>query len=236
MSDYLLIGPVLLQDFELPERIAWGGAQRMAVHRLPGGQRVIDSMGRDDFDIVWRGIFTGSDAGLRARAIDLMRADGGVWPLTWSSFFYSVVVARFDADYTRENWIPYRIACTVLRDEAEAVVETGLSLAAGVLADVATAAGLDTGIDFAPTQALLDESGAGRFGTMARGQALGALRGGEAGVLGGLAVSGAALLGADLGTASGLRGATAQAGQLAALSAARGPVGRARANLENDRG
>jgi hypothetical protein len=44
MSEYLLIGPVLLEAFELPARVAWGGRQRLAVHRLPGGRRVIDAL------------------------------------------------------------------------------------------------------------------------------------------------------------------------------------------------
>src|SRR5581483_2518914 len=147
MSNILLLGPVLFQDFELPERIAWGGAQRLAVHKLPGGARVIDAMGRDDREISWSGVFSGADAGLRARAIDLLRAEGAVWPLVWDAFFYSVVVARFEADYAGANWIPYRIACTVLRDEAEAVVEAVLSLAATALGDLASAAALGGGID-----------------------------------------------------------------------------------------
>ena len=36
--EYLLIGPVLLEAFELPSRVFWGGRQRLAVHRLPGGR------------------------------------------------------------------------------------------------------------------------------------------------------------------------------------------------------
>src|SRR5260370_40833549 len=108
MSDYLLLGPVLFQDFELPDRIAWGGAQRLAVHRLPGGIRVIDSLGRDDADISWSGVFTGPDAGLRARLLDLPRADGGLLPLAWSSFVYTAAIPRFDAEYPAENWTPYR--------------------------------------------------------------------------------------------------------------------------------
>ena len=95
MANYLVLGPLLLQDFEVPERISWGGAQRLAVHRLPGGARVIDAMGRDDAQIAWTGIFSGADGGARARLVDLMRADGSVWPLTWDNFFYSVVIAEF---------------------------------------------------------------------------------------------------------------------------------------------
>jgi hypothetical protein len=86
---YLLFGPVLFQDFELPASITWGGAHSLAIHRLPGGARIIDAMGRDDADITWSGIFSGEDASFRARALDLMRAEGSVWPLTWDSFFYS---------------------------------------------------------------------------------------------------------------------------------------------------
>ena len=136
MSSYLLLGPVLFQDFELPERISWGGKQRLTVHRLPGGTRVIDALGRDDKEITWSGVFSGSGGSGRARTLDLMRADGSVWPLTWEAFFYSVVIASFDADYSRSNWIPYRITCTVLRDEAEALVLAVASLAADALSDL----------------------------------------------------------------------------------------------------
>src|SRR5437660_207843 len=108
MSTSLLLGTVLFQEFELPEKISWGGAQRLVVHRLPGGGRVIDTLGRDDAEIAWSGVFSGPDASARARLIDLMRADGSVWPLTWDSFFYSAIVGKFAADFARPNWIPYR--------------------------------------------------------------------------------------------------------------------------------
>ncbi len=230
MSDYLLIGPVLLQDFELPERVLWGGRQRLAVHRLPGGRRVIDAMGRDDADIAWSGAFSGEDAVLRSRAIDLMRADGGVWPLTWGSFFYSVVVSRFDADYSRPNWIPYRIACTVLRDEAAAVVEEGLSLAAGILGDVAEAGGL---FDLGAAAGLVALPAALRQGTADQARARTALRGREAALEGEMAARGAALRAAPTGTAAGIRSAEAEAAALAQLAQARGPLARARVGLES---
>ncbi len=139
---HLLLGPILFQDFELPGSITWGGAQSLTVHRLPGGTRVIDAMGRDDAEITWSGIFSGPDAGLRARALDLMRADGALWPLTWDSFFYSVVIARFDADQRRPNWIPYRLSCTVLRDEAAALLQATISIVTSTAQDLAQAAAL----------------------------------------------------------------------------------------------
>lgn len=136
----LLLGPILFQDFELPASITWGGAQSLTIHRLPGGARVIDAMGRDDADITWSGIFSGPNAAVRARELDLMRGDGSLWPLTWDSFFYSVVIARFEADHRRGNWVPYRITCTVLQDEAAAVLQIPLSLAVTEAQDLASAA------------------------------------------------------------------------------------------------
>lgn len=139
---YLLLGPILFQGFELPESIAWGGAQSLAIHRLPGGARVIDAMGRDDADITWSGIFAGPDATLRARALDLMRADGSVWPLTWDTFFYSAIVGRLHIDHRRPNWLPYRISCTILRDEAANILMAPISLATRIAQDLAQASAL----------------------------------------------------------------------------------------------
>ncbi len=211
MSDFLLLGPLLLQGFELPGRISWGGAQRIAVHRLPGGRRVLDSMGRDDAPITWQGVFTGADAGLRARLLDLMRADGSVWPLIWDSFLYSVVVARFDAEFMRANWIPYRVELTVLRDEAEGFVEDVLSAGALMLGDMQAANGLAPSLRLAGAGA--DAAGQARLG------AAGGM------IERGLAAAGAGLAGAIL--PSGLLAARDQAAQLAGFAGARGYVQRA---------
>jgi hypothetical protein len=230
MSGTLWLGPLTLRGFELPESIAWGGRQRLAVHRLPGGARVIDALGRDDAQITWSGVFAGTDAALRARLVDLVRADGSVWPLSWAGFFYSVVVSSFQADFARDNWIPYRIACTVLRDEAEAVVALAVSLGGDALADLAAADGFGA-VDLSAPLGALSAGGAATPGTGAYGAAADALRGASGAIEGGLAQQGAVLVAAPLGTAAGLAGATAAAGQLAGLAGARGYVGRAQANL-----
>jgi hypothetical protein len=149
-SPYLALGPVQFADFELPANVSWGGAQSLAVHKLPGGGRVIDAMGRDDAPINWSGIFTGQDAVARAHALDLMRVEGSIWPLTWLDFTYSVLISRFEANFHRANWIPYRITCVVLRDEAGAAAETLLSAAQTALQDTATAAALSATTAIAP--------------------------------------------------------------------------------------
>jgi hypothetical protein len=113
MSDYLLLGPVSFRELELPGRIEFGGRQQLAIHRLPGGARVIDAMGRDDTAVTWSGIFSGSDAAERARLLDLLRAEGMVVPLAWDAFSYLVVIEHFAAAYERTNWSRHHwsVAC-----------------------------------------------------------------------------------------------------------------------------
>jgi len=233
MSSYLLLGPVLFQDFELPERISWGGKQRLTVHQLPGGTRVIDALGRDDREITWSGVFSGGGAGARARLIDLMRADGSVWPLTWEAFFYSVVIGGFDADFSHSNWIPYRITCTVLRDEAEAVVLAVASLTADAFSDLTSAGGLGSGIDFSSPLNALAAPGATTLGSGAYGTALGSLSGASAQIDSSMTTQEGVLNTASPDTAAGLTQATGSAGTLAALAGARGYVQRALGNLQN---
>lgn len=230
MSDYLLIGPVLLQGFELPDHISWGGAQRLIVHRLPGGGRVIDSLGRDDADITWTGVFTGADAGLRARLIDVMRAGGRPWPLTWSSFFYSVVIKNFDVDYRKENWLPYRLTCTVVRDEVEAIIETVLSTAETVLADLASANSIGAGIDLNSAMTAIAETGAATYGTVANLNARSSLAGANSAIDNGISDQQAVLTSTSMNTAEEVVNGTNAAGQLASLTSAQGYVRRAQVN------
>ena len=65
-----MLGPVVFRDFEVPERINLGGRQRLAVHMLPGGGRVVDAMGPDDAPIRWSGTFSGVDAAERVRMLE----------------------------------------------------------------------------------------------------------------------------------------------------------------------
>lgn len=122
----LILGPIALHGFEVPETITIGGAQRLAIHRLPGGARVIDALGPDDADIVWSGIASGPEAAARIRTLDTLRRAGLPLPLAWDANAYTVVVSNFEADTVNPYWIPYRISCAVLRDD------TALPLSAAV--------------------------------------------------------------------------------------------------------
>jgi hypothetical protein len=152
----LVLGTVAFQGFEAPEQIPFGGRQRLNVHRLMGGKRVVDAMGPDDDSIVWRGRFRGTLATLRARQLDLMRRAGRPHILTWGAFVYRVVIERFDASYEAFNEIPYSISCLVVQDlvaeKAGALLDRiedsimgDLSDALGLAADSPILTGIVTG-------------------------------------------------------------------------------------------
>jgi len=115
----LSLGDVLFTDLELPERITFGGGQQLVVHKMVGGTREVHAMGRDDLPLRWSGTFMGKDALQRARYLDAMRIAGQALPLAWSELLYTVLVARFEADFEREWEIPYRIICEVVADHSQ---------------------------------------------------------------------------------------------------------------------
>jgi hypothetical protein len=232
----LLLGPILFQNFEMPERIHWGGAQRLSVHRLASGARVIDALGRDDADITWCGVFSGEDATVRARALDFMRVNGAVWPLTWNWYFYSVLIADFQADYVRQNWIPYRIACRVLRDEVEGVAEAVLSLASSLTGDLAMADGFGTGIGVGAALSSIAAIEGTTRGSAAFCKSRESLAATSAQFDTQMAVTEARMNGATTAGAGGLNETTGLAGQLASLANGRGYVRRAEVNLANAEG
>lgn len=238
----LLLGPVVFQDFEVPARINLGGRQRVAVHRLVGGARVIDSLGRDDAELQFDGVFSGRDATLRARMLDELRAVGAPLPLTWDVFYYTVILTRFDAEYRNGWWIPFRIVCTVLRDEAAALIDTGFSLAGSAVSDVAAAASWTVGTDIGlgAVQSALSMPSAAIRGASDYVAAQGSLTATQGALSQSMGSAEAALNGSGLGSASsaaagisGLGAAVGSAQQLAGLATARGYVGRAAINLAN---
>lgn len=114
----LTLDDFTFQDAEIPEQITFGGEQKLAVHRLVGGSRVVDAMGRDDGALEWSGLFLGTDAVRRARHLDGLRISGRALDLTWSEFSYKVVVKSFRAPFERFYKIPYTISCEVVQDNS----------------------------------------------------------------------------------------------------------------------
>jgi len=238
----LILGPVSFQNFEIPSRIVFGGQQRLAIHRLPGGARIIDAMGRDDSEISFSGIFSGEDATLRARALDELRALGAQLPLTWDVFFYSVVIKSFSVGYEANNWIPFHITCAVLRDEAATVIEAVASLATSVLSDISVASGsaLSLGIGLIFAQKALAGPGATTRGTAAYAEVSARLAGARKEISADIHTAEIALdperlfvPGDPLTGATVLDANANSMEQLASLAVADAYVGRAKASIEN---
>lgn len=146
------LGSVSFDELEVTSAVHFGGAQRIAVHKLAGGGRVIDVLGRDDAEISFSGFFSGSRATSRARQVDFLRTSGATLPLSWDIFYYTVVVRDFSADYTNAFWIPFSVRCAVVRDESAPLPQYSVSAASSIEADTASAillalqAGLQLGL------------------------------------------------------------------------------------------
>lgn len=148
MSDLVLqLGDFQFQRQEIPESIPFGGTQRLAMHDLVGGTRVVDSMGAFSAPIDWSGWLLGQNALARARQLDGMRAAGEVLVLQWSELSFAVVVRDFRADFQRYYQIPYRITCEVVEDLTLSTAGLSLpSMDSLIDGDLATAGGLMSSI------------------------------------------------------------------------------------------
>lgn len=115
----VVIGGVELFDFEVPDRIPFGGQHATKTHKMVGGARVVDAMGRDDKPLEWSGVFFSSDALDRALMLDAMRQSGAEVSLTWDRLAYTVVIQVFEPVYEYANNIPYSIRCEIVTDDAQ---------------------------------------------------------------------------------------------------------------------
>jgi hypothetical protein len=222
----LTLGGVPFQNMEVPEKISFGGKQRVTIQNLIGGGRVVGTLGLDDGDISFSGIFSGSDAVQRAQLLDAARAMGAPLPLVWEGFFYTVIVEDFTAEYRKPNLIPFSINCVVVSDPLATVISAAAPIANLVGNDLAAASAFGAQGGFS-----LDDVSTTSFASLDVLQsnlqsAIGT---------GGIALNGAA--GAFNGAADADSGATAlkqlstTSSQLAALGGASGYVNRAVSNF-----
>jgi hypothetical protein len=117
----LLLGDFEFARFEIPEQIPFGGEQRLTVHELVGGVRVIDAMGATPMPVEWSGHFVGDTALERALYIDGLRKAGLPLMLTWDALAFNVVIRSFHCEFKRFYRLPYRIACEVVEDLTDPV-------------------------------------------------------------------------------------------------------------------
>lgn len=166
----VVIGGISLSEWEIPEKINFGGKQKVVVHKLIGGSRVVDAMGPDPTDVTWSGRFRGPSAVTRAQALDAMRAAGAEVPLFYLSTFVTVVITDFRADAERFYEIPYTITCTVVSDAIndalgpivpglDSIVSTALSVAAAFSAGSGDPSQVSAGAAVAAVQTAVTATG-----------------------------------------------------------------------------
>lgn len=117
----LQLGDFIFSRFEVPEQIAFGGEQKLIVHELIGGVRVVDAMGDQPTALDWSGIFAGPDALDRALYLDGIRKAGKALKLSWSGLRYTVIVRTLSCDFRAFYRLPYRISCEVVSDDTAPV-------------------------------------------------------------------------------------------------------------------
>ncbi|CCD29938.1 putative phage protein [Candidatus Glomeribacter gigasporarum BEG34] len=153
----LTLGDFTFTRHEIPEKIQIGGEQKLAVHVLVGGQKIIDALGRADARLEWSGFLLGPHARERFRSLDALRIAGQPITLAWGEFAYRVVIQSFTAEYERETQLRYRIVCEVLEDtSATENVGATRSIKDALDEDSSTARTEALNIDDAPLSALLD--------------------------------------------------------------------------------
>jgi hypothetical protein len=156
----LTLGSFAFGGLEIPSEIVVGGSQRLAVHELVGGARIIDAMGRADRALEWSGLFFAdaiADPLLRALYLDNLRISGAPVQLQWSAFSYLVIVKEFEAHYKRLHEIPYRIVCEVIADLANPYTQAGTAPVDQVISDdMTTATATTVAIGDAPLTASMN--------------------------------------------------------------------------------
>ncbi len=132
--------------------------------------------------------------------------------------------------------------CTVLQDEASALIEVAVALTSAVIGDINTAVGYasDAGLDLSGLPPVLAAPGASTFGTAAFTAAQASLNDAQSSIgasAGSAETTLAAISFADICTAqdgiAGLSAAADASGQLASLASAGALVRRAAVNLGN---
>ncbi|MEZ7136820.1 hypothetical protein [Komagataeibacter sp. SM21] len=132
------IGGLTLTGMEVPDLIRDGGTQQVAVHRLPGGNRIIDAVGNDPDRLELSGRFVGPTAYERALLLKQMRIRGQPVQFTGAGLSLTVKIVQYSFDYQRKGGvIPYRL---VLEQPPQMAVTSAItsSLSALIGSDAAS--------------------------------------------------------------------------------------------------
>ena len=134
------LGGLLLQGVEVPSRLAVGGDQALTVHKLIGGDRVIQAMGPDPAPITLEGMFTGAGALSRALQLTALRDAGQPVRLGYAGVSLMVVIRPAGYTYQQQGAvIPFQVTVEIQPTVASTASSTPSALSALVGPDVASA-------------------------------------------------------------------------------------------------
>lgn len=119
--DVLTLGPFVFDDFSVPEKLPFGGRQKLTVHKLPGGSRVVDAMGPDDIERNWTGTLWGQDAFSDALTLDAMRRAGEPLPYSNGVEARTVVIVEFLPLVRKFTCVEYSISLLTVDDSSAGV-------------------------------------------------------------------------------------------------------------------
>jgi hypothetical protein len=113
--DQLILGGIAFDAFSTPSGLPGGGKQAAVVHKLPGGDRVVDLLGPDEADLSWSGEFFGDTALADALLLDAIRSSGAKVPLIGAGQFRNVIITEFVYKIRRlPTWVEYSVTCLVV--------------------------------------------------------------------------------------------------------------------------
>ena len=139
-SGPVTVGPLTLSGFETPDVLRVGGEQNLAVHKLPGCQRVLQAMGADPARLTMSGKFMGGSAPSRARQLQALRDAGAQVAFSAAGLSLQVVVAACSYDFTVMGFvIPYEVTLEVVPQIGVASSLSSSSLSSLVGSDLAGA-------------------------------------------------------------------------------------------------
>lgn len=107
--------------FECPQMLNGGGKQKLAVHDLIGGKRIVDAMGNMNDDIAWHGSFLGITAFDEASYLGYLRNQGNDLIFTYGFFKYLVKIKEFKFTTKPNFLVDYHIVLTVVEDQTQPV-------------------------------------------------------------------------------------------------------------------
>lgn len=158
------IGPLTLSGLEVPQVIRDGGAQQVAIHRLPGGGRIIDAVGNDPGRLELGGTFVGPTAITRARVLKQMRIAGVPVPFSGAGLSLTVRIVQYSYDYQQKGTIiPYRL---VLEQPPQVLPATATTSALSALVGADAASALSGVTDALGSVAALAGDVAGQVSTV----------------------------------------------------------------------